>query len=62
MAGQDRKRLLAARAVDVAQRASRETIAKQLELARLANERGQISALTTALSAVTTARSSDTRS
>jgi hypothetical protein len=61
MAGNDRARLATARATEVTQRGSRETIAKQLELARLANERGQISALTTALSAITTARSSDTR-
>jgi hypothetical protein len=61
MAGQDRKRLATDRAADVVNRGSRETIAKQLELARLANERGNISALTTALSAVTTARSTDLR-
>jgi hypothetical protein len=61
MAGNDRSRLAAARAVDVTQRGSRETIAKQLELARLANERGQITLLSTALTAITTARSADTR-
>jgi hypothetical protein len=56
-----RKRLTDLRVVEAAQSATRATIAKQLEIARLANERGQTTALDTARTAITSARSSDTR-
>lgn len=61
MSDPQRKRLTTLRTTESAQGSSRQAITKALEAARLANERGQIAALTTALAAVTTARSTDTR-
>jgi hypothetical protein len=56
-----RKRLTDARVVEAANSATRQTIAKQLDLAKAANERGNLTALDTARTAITTARSTDTR-
>lgn len=61
MAGQDRKRLQTARAAEATQATTRQTIAKHIEAMRLANERGNLTALDTARTAITTARSTDTR-
>lgn len=61
MAGQDRSRLKALRTAEAAQALTRQTIAKHIEAMRIANEQGKLTALDTARTAITTARSTDTR-
>ena len=61
MAGQDRKRLTALRVTETANAVSRANIAKQIELMRRANEKGDLTALDAARTAITSARSSDLR-